>query len=291
VLSFTLPARVTEPEALLKTAISLITLVCALTVPASAYADPFSFSNGTPDGRMGMASRPGSSGVTEIEAADDFILNSTTSLTSASFWGLLPSTGSILGVDVEIYRVFPQDSDTTRTPAVPTRANSPSDVVFDARDSATNLTFTSSVLSNSFSVANSVVNGINKFPNQTTGGEGPASGKEVEIDVNFTLPIDLGAGHYFFVPQVLLSNGTFLWLSSARPNPALTPDLQAWIRNGNLDPDWLRVGTDIVGGSPAPTFNGAFSLGGSTASSTPEPSSWVLLLTGSAAFLRKLRPR
>jgi hypothetical protein len=103
------------------------------------------------------------------------------------------------------------------------------------------------------------------------------------------LPIDLGAGHYFFVPQVLLSNGTFLWLSSPKPNPA--PDLQTWIRNDNLDPDWLRVGTDIVGGSTPPAFNGAFSLVGTTASATPEPSSWVLLLTGSAAFLRKLRPR
>ena len=29
-----------------------------------------------------------------------------------------------------------------------------------------------------------------------------------------------------------------------------------------LDPDWLRVGTDIVGGNPAPTFNAAFSLDG-----------------------------
>ena len=33
-----------------------------------------------------------------------------------------------------------------------------------------------------------------------------------------------------------------------------------WIRNSNLDPDWLRVGTDIVGGT---TFNGTFSLIGS----------------------------
>jgi hypothetical protein len=265
--------------------------VCALTVPASAYADSFSFFNGTPDGRMGMASRPASVGVTEIEAADDFLLTAATSLTSASFEGLLPSTGSILGVDVEIYRVFPFDSTNPPSGNVPTRVNSPSDVAFTTRDSATNLSFSSSVLTSTFTVANSVVNGINKIPNQTTGGEGPATGKEVEVDVNFILPIDLGAGHYFFVPQVQLSDGTFLWLSSARPNPAFSPDLQEWIRNGSLDPDWLRVGTDIVGGATPPTFNGAFSLGGTTASATPEPSSWVLLLTGSAAFLRKLRPR
>jgi hypothetical protein len=34
-------------------------------------------------------------------------------------------------------------------------------------------------------------------------------------------------------------------------------DLQQWVRNSNLEPDWLRVGTDIVGGT---TFNGSFSL-------------------------------
>ena len=276
----------------MKIAISLLTLTCALAASASASADTFSFSNGTPDGRMGMASRPGSAGGIEIEAADDFILTGQTSLTSATFEGLLPSSAaSILGVDIEIYRVFPFDSTNPPSGNVPTRVNSPSDDAFAARDSATNLTFTSTILSPNFTVANSVVNGINKLPNVTTGGEGAASGQEAEIDVNFTLPIDLGAGHYFFVPQVLLSNGTFLWLSSARPNPALSLDLQAWIRNGNLDPDWLRVGTDIVGGATPPTFNGAFTLSGITASPTPEPSSWVLLLTGSAALLCKLRPR
>ena len=71
-------------------------------------------------------------------------------------------------------------------------------------------------------------------------------------------------------------NDHFLWLSAARPNltTPFAPDLQAWIRNGDLDPNWLRVGTDIVGGSPAPTFNAAFSLEGET---VPEPASFVLL--------------
>jgi len=55
------------------------------------------------------------------------------------------------------------------------------------------------------------------------------------------------------------------------------PDLQAWTRDANLDPDWLRIGTDIVGGNPAPTFNGAFSLTGIA----PDTGSTALLL-GSA---------
>jgi len=43
------------------------------------------------------------------------------------------------------------------------------------------------------------------------------------------------------------------------------PDLQSWTRddsNGGIEPDWLRVGTDIVGGNPAPQFNAAFVLNG-----------------------------
>ena len=67
-------------------------------------------------------------------------------------------------------------------------------------------------------------------------------------------PFSLPAGHYFFVPQVDLpgANDNFFWLSVPRPIvPPGTPfppgftDLQAWIRNANLDPDWLREGADI----------------------------------------------
>ena len=53
-----------------------------------------------------------------------------------------------------------------------------------------------------------------------------------------------------------------------------TADLQEWIRNENLAPDWLRVGTDIVGGgAAAPKFNASFSLTGTI----PEPTTVSLL--------------
>ena len=42
-------------------------------------------------------------------------------------------------------------------------------------------------------------------------------------------------------------------------------------------PDWLRVGTDIVGGSPFPTFNAAFSLNGTV---VPEPATVFGVLGG-----------
>jgi hypothetical protein len=219
--------------------------------------------NGLPDGRMGMAARIESGTLQEIEPGDDFTLSASNQLTSASFHGLLPSgapVSTIQDVVVEIYRVFPKDSGPFDN-RVPTRDNSPSDVAFDSRSASDHtLTFTTTVLNGSFLVANSVVNGINPKPNQTTGGEGQVTGEEVRIDVTLTTPFSLPADHYFFIPQVRLSTGTFLWLSAA--GPTVAGDLQAWIRNQALDPDWLRVGTDIVGGATPPRFNGAFSLQG-----------------------------
>ncbi len=148
---------------------------------------------------------------------------------------------------------------------------------------AATLTFSTTELAGSFTAANSVLpGGIHPLPNQTTNGNGPFTGEEVMFSVNFTTNLLLPANHYFFVPQVELSGGDFLWLSAPRPIiPPGTPfpngvtDLQSWTRDAMLDPDWLRVGTDIVGGTTPPTFNAAFSLTGTI----PEPTSLALLGT------------
>jgi hypothetical protein len=75
----------------------------------------------------------------------------------------------------------------------------------------------------------------------------------------------LPAGHYFFRPEVSLHSGDFLWLSAPKPIVApgtpFTPDFQSWIRNDQLAPDWLRIGTDIAHQGP---FNASFSLLGET---------------------------
>src|SRR5205814_8697876 len=247
-------------------------------------ADPFFFSTGNPNGLMATASRPDAGGVFEIESADDFVLTNSTTITSATFTGLIVSSGPAvptLGqIVVEIYRVFPKDSDVGRpsgpptcsTPQVPTRVNSPSDVALDTRDSsaAGELSFTTTQLSASFTAANSVQpGGIHPIPNQQTLGNGPVTGAELQFNITFTSPFLLPADHYFFVPQVQVTGGEFLWLSAPKPIvPPGTPfppgstDLQEWTRDANLDPDWLRVGTDIVGGGTPPTFNATFSLSG-----------------------------
>ena len=269
---------------IMRSRLSLATgiLMIGIGLAEPAWAEHFFFSTGNPDGRLGALSRRPSPGKIETETADDFALTETTVISQAVITGLIvPNTmalDSISQVEVELYHVFPLDSDLSRTIRVPTRVNSPADVEIDTatRDPlARTLSFSSTLLNPSFTVANSVVNGINASPNQLTHGEGPQSGEEVAITINFTTPIILPAGHYFFRPEVLVNGGDFLYLSAPRPIvppgtpfPAGVTDLQAWIRNANLNPDWLRIGTDIIGIIPpattAPTFNMTFSLAGDT---------------------------
>ncbi len=275
-----------------------IAMIAALLV-APVSADTLFFSTGNPDGKIAVASRPDTAGKFEIETADDFVLTSDTSISSATFTGLLTGNKTVSDVGdvrVEIYRVFPQDSDVNRTSGaptfsttqVPTRVNSPSDIAFAERDSLSNLTFSTTDLG-SFSALNSVQPG---GISQASGGDGALSGEEVGFKVQFTTTFNLPAGHYFFVPQVEVAgaDGNFYWLSAPKPIespgtpfPAGFTDLQAWTRDEGLDPDWLRVGTDIVGGSsPVPTFNMAFSL---NAAPVPEPSSILLLVSGFLAIV------
>jgi hypothetical protein len=274
--------------------------IAGLESATPADAAPFSFDNGNVDGRLASASRPSGPGAFEIESADDFVLANRTLIESASFIGLLPagaSLASIGDVTVEIYRVFPLDSTVPPSGHVPTRTNSPSDVAFDSRDSAaTTLSFSASILQADFTALNSIQpGGIHASPNQTTGGDGAVRGEEVRFTVTFATPFDLAADHYFFIPQVGLTAGSFMWLSSVRPIVApgtpFAPDLQAWVRDDALDPDWLRAGTDIVGGNPAPTFNLAFSLTGDTVAAVPEPETWALMLGGLVALAARKRPR
>jgi hypothetical protein len=272
----------------------------AILAVSPACADPFFFSTGNPDGLIATASRPDSPGRPETESADDFVLTQNTHITGASFTGLLTggaSLASIGQVVVEIYRVFPLDSDVGRTSGpptfstaqVPTRVNSPSDVAFTTRSStAAELLFVPAIVQMSFTASNSVLNGIHPMPGQFTGGDGAVTGQEVSFNISFSSALTLPADHYFFVPQVQVTGGEFLWLSAPRPiAPPGTPfplgstDLQSWIRNAALDPDWLRVGTDITHQGP---FNAVFSLSGDTVAAVPEPETYALLLIGIAAI-------
>jgi hypothetical protein len=244
---------------------------------------------GIPDGRIATISEPANvhNSQVEYESADDFVLASSTHVLNASFTGLLTggaTPSDVSNVVVEIYRVFPNDSDVSRTSGpptfstsqVPTRVNSPADVAFQTRNSANNeLGFQATVLDAAFSAGNSV-SSADKLALHS-GGNGPVTGEEVRFDVKLIVPFDLPADHYFFIPQVGLSDeapagADFLWLSAPKvavpPSPNKTPrsDLQSWMRDDPpLAPDWLRIGTDIAGGA---TFNASFSLFGTQSAET-----------------------
>jgi PEP-CTERM motif-containing protein len=260
----------------------LVLAIGGLILAPTTHADPILFSTGLPNTLIGMASRPPSPGGIEIEAADDFVLNAASTITGGSFWGVATIPGapaSITDVVVSFYNIFPADSTNPPNGLVPTRTNSPADSEFASSESAAaTLTFGVGAVTAGFA-ANSVLNGIFPIPNQTTGGEGPISGAEVLINFTLVTPLDLPAGHYFFVPQVEFNNGAqFYWLSAPKPiiggTGPFAGDLQTWMRNSDLDPNWLRVGTDIVGSG---AFNGAFSLNGT---SVPEPATLVLAALG-----------
>ena len=246
----------------------MVGLTLGLLIATSLWSADFSFTTGNPNGLMGAASRRASPGKLETETADDFTLDQTTVIRGATIVGLVPSgtqPQDIKEVEVEVYHVFPLDSANPPSGRVPARANSPSDVEIDTATRAGNsgtLTFSTNVLNANFGVGNTVVNNLT-VATAPPGGEGSTAGEQVEIAITFTSPIILPAGHYFFRPEVLLTSGDFLYLSAPKVIPA-PKDLQAWIRNSNLAPDWLRIGTDVVGGAPAPQFNMTFSLAGET---------------------------
>jgi hypothetical protein len=186
------------------TALTAVTLIAGVWLATPALAESFFFSTGTPDRRLGALSQRPSAGNLETETADDFILTQSTIITGAAITGLIPSgapLSNIGNVEVELYHVFPKDSAQPPSGNVPSRTNSPGDVEIDdaTRDgSLGTLSFEASLVNADFSVANTVVTGINKKPQNVTDGEGQASGEEVEIDITFTPPIILPADHYFF---------------------------------------------------------------------------------------------
>jgi hypothetical protein len=272
--------------------ITRLGLLSLMLASGSVFAETVLYNNDVPDGRIGVAS----GGPAGNETADDFFAGGpTTLITGGSFTGLIPKGATVTGVGVEIYRVEPEHA----IRDVPTRFNSPSDdgiPLTERLSGGGGLSFTTSLLSNGAGVSNSVLTGIHSNSSgltQMTGGEGGISGQEVRF--NFTTDaISLPAGHYFFVPTVDVTGGSaggnlkehFAWLSASRPisglgSTPINPDLQAWTRNGDLHPDWLRVGTDIIGPTEDPaTYNMAFRLTGTV---VPEPTPIAMLLVGLVA--------
>src|SRR6266480_985806 len=195
-------------------------MITAGVLATPAWAGPFFFTTGNADGRLGALSRSESPGKVETETADDFILTETTVISGATITGIINTPLANIGnVEVELYHKFPLDSVIPPSGRVLSRVNSPADVEIDAATREAGLgtlSFSARSLNANFSVLNTVVNGVNPTPSRT-GGEGPASGQEVQITITFTKPILLPAGQYFFRPEVLVNGGDCKYLSAPRP--------------------------------------------------------------------------
>src|SRR5262245_61252148 len=96
----------------------LIVLTLVIFWPAGAAASSIIYSNLAVTNQVATASRPDQPGKAEIESADDFVLGGAANITGVSFIGLVPSLQSVdlQHSTVEFYRIFPLDSDTSRTP-------------------------------------------------------------------------------------------------------------------------------------------------------------------------------
>ena len=119
-ISSGVPMRSPASNSLAPLALCAMGLFSLAAAPATAGA--FLFSTGNPDGKIAIASRPDTSFGFEIESADDFALTQNTGVTSASFTGLVTGSSPIASIGevrVEIYRVFPVDSDVSRTSGIP----------------------------------------------------------------------------------------------------------------------------------------------------------------------------
>ena len=97
-------------------------MIAAGMLATPAWAGTFFFTTGDADGRLGALSRSESPGKLETETADDFIFTETTVINGATITGLINAPlANISNVEVELYHVFPLDSDSLRPPRVRSR--------------------------------------------------------------------------------------------------------------------------------------------------------------------------
>ena len=85
----------------------------------------------------------------------------------------------------------------------------------------------------------------------------------------------------FFIFDVSTPSAPKPIVAPGTPFPSGFTDLQSWTRDDSddaIEPDWLRVGTDITHQGP---FNATFSVSGSV---VPEPSTWALMVLGFAGL-------
>jgi hypothetical protein len=247
-------------------------------------------------GQIGFLSQQNSQ--PETEAIDDFVINpaafpSGFTVNRVRAQALLTDPNAqITNLTVELYRTFPVDSNTTRSPQF-TRTNGPSDNGQDFADFASKegkLSFTRSVQNPTFVLDRTIEPGADGKGVQVTDD---TSGQLVLLDMSLGSGITLAptnpfpsdnATHYWLELTAEVSSGEFYWVQGTFPRsvpggaPAAGEDRQTWFTTELISPDFRRV-SDIINqqdGTTAPVFNSSMEIIG-RAGAVPEPSMLMLL--------------
>jgi hypothetical protein len=235
------------------------------------------FDTGAPDGSVAAQSgaRLGFT-YTGFSTADDFILLNDSFVSGGTFTGLITppiAFTDIVNVTIGIYSVSPTDAFGNPNP-------SPGGLLATRASASGQITYTRE--------SSDVDTATRTVPTATR--PIPFFGGGLTIDFAFPDPILLPAGHYFFSPQVVVTNvvpgppepGSFYWLSAPWPVGDPATDYSASFRgNGDIGPPfWIPLSYALQDGP----YNTSFSLRGEA---TPEPASAWLILASLAAIAGK----
>ena len=264
-------------------------------MPAAALLPAvYSFSTGDPDGRIATASRPGRPPENSRSRSATISFSPTTSITSATFTGLVPAVASASECR---RRDLPRISQGFGCRQHQRVANVLDAASADARQFALRHRIRGArrcdrrpelhdrsaepQLHREQLGATRAASIPNRHRHRRRrSGHGRGSG----VHANLYHPLPPPGRPLFLRASGPAGRRRFLLAVGAetdpsRPGPFRPAKLDADdISPDNLEPDWLRVGTDIVG---AGAFNAAFSLTGST---VPEPSTWAMMLLGFAGL-------
>ena len=232
---------------LLLRAVGLVVAIGALA-PPGALADAFSFTTSTPDGRIGSRSTAGHGRRPRDRSGRRLHSRGRHAADRRQLLWTAASRRVSIRRRVRASRDLPRVPENSTAPAERCRADTRELAVGrrvrHSRGSGDgSLSYATSIVNPNFTVANSIVNGINPVPLQTTNGEGPVRGQEALIPLrsSFSLPPD-----YYFVVSASPADQRYVPLAVRSGTGALHggfPGLDSQRQSGS---NWLRAGTDIV---------------------------------------------
>ena len=235
----------------------LATIAAGLALATPAFAGDFFFTTGNADGLLGALSRSDSPGKVETETADDFVLTQTTIISGATIVGLVnAAVANITNVEVEVYNRFRWTRSVSSVGATCSRASTRRRTSKSMPPRAMEAWERSVLPQRQLSANFHRTEHRGKRHQPESEPAGPAarvatSGAEVE-DHHHVHQADPSARRSLFLSPGGVGGGWRFPVAvgaagrSWRPARRSRSDLQAWIRNARLAPDWVRIGTDVI---------------------------------------------